>query len=68
MFLESDAKTLLPRKLNFADPEKIRELARHGETSGTSKAMQMLEHAIEKSRGGVFLKLTPEQHTRLKRP
>jgi hypothetical protein len=39
-----------------------------GETSGTSKARQMLEHAIEKSRGGVFLKLTPEQHARLKRP
>jgi hypothetical protein len=57
-----------PPNLILLFPEKIRELARHGETSGTSKAMQMLEHAIEKSRGGVFLKLTPEQHTRLKRP
>jgi hypothetical protein len=38
------------------------------ETSRTFKARQMLEHAIEKSRGGVFLKLTPEQHARWKRP
>jgi hypothetical protein len=30
-FLEADAKTPLPRQLNFADSEKIRELARRGE-------------------------------------
>jgi hypothetical protein len=29
-FLEPDLKTPLPRKLTFADPEKIRELARRG--------------------------------------
>jgi hypothetical protein len=66
-FLEADLKTPLPRKLTFADPDKIRELARRGEAMGTSEARQMLEHAIETGRGGVFLKLTPEQHAKLKR-
>jgi hypothetical protein len=37
------------------------------EAMQTSGARQMLEHAIETGRGGEFLKLTPEQHARLKR-
>jgi hypothetical protein len=65
--LDADLKTPLPRKLTFSDPEKMRELARRGEAMQTSEARQMLEHAIETGRGGVFLKLTPEQHARLKR-
>jgi hypothetical protein len=52
----------------FADPEKIRELARRGEAWGTSEARQMLEHAIETGRGGCYLRLTPEQYARLRRP
>jgi hypothetical protein len=67
-FVEADLKTPLPRMFTFADPEKIRELARRGEAMGTSEARQMLEYAIEAGRGGVYLKLTPEQHARLKRP
>jgi hypothetical protein len=51
-FLESDLKTPLPRTFNFTDPEKIKELARRGEASGTSEARQMLELAIEQGRGG----------------
>jgi hypothetical protein len=66
-FLEPDLKTPLPRKLTFTDPEKIRELARRGEAWGTSEARQMLEHAIETGRGGVYLRLTPEQYGRLRR-
>ena len=46
-FLEADLKTPLPRKFTFADPEKIRELARRGEAWGDSESRQMLEHAIE---------------------
>lgn len=57
LLIDDLSPTHCPSILLF--PEKIRELARHGETSGTSKARQMLEHAIEKSRGGVFPKLTP---------
>jgi hypothetical protein len=66
-FLEPDLKTPLPRKPTFADPEKIRELARRGEAVGTLEARLMLEQGIETGRGGVFLKLTPEQYARLKR-
>jgi hypothetical protein len=67
-FLEIDLRTPLPLKLTFADPDKIRELARRGEAMGASESRQMLEHAIEKGRGGIYLKLTPEQYARLKRP
>ena len=66
-FVEADLKTPLPRTFTFADPEKIRELARRGEAMGTSEARQMLEYALESGRGGVYLKLTPEQHAKLKR-
>ena len=65
-FLEPDLKTPLPRKLTFADPEKIRELARRGEAWGTSEAKQMLEHAIETGRGGIYLRLSSAQYARLK--
>jgi hypothetical protein len=55
VFVEADLGTPLPRKLNFADPDKIRDLARHGEAWGTSEARQMLELAIEQGRcGGVI--------------
>lgn len=37
-FLEADLKTPLPRKVTFADADKIRELARRGEALGTSEA------------------------------
>jgi hypothetical protein len=66
-FLEADLKTPLPRKLTFTDPEKIRELARRGEAWGDSESRQMLEHAIETGRGGVYLRLTPDQYARLRR-
>ncbi len=52
--------------MTFADPEKIRELARRGDAMGTSEARQMLEHAIETGRGGIYLRLSPEQFAKLK--
>ena len=67
-FLLPDLKTPLPKKLTFADPEKIREMARRGEAWGTSEARQILEHAIETGRGGIYLRLTPEQFAKLRRP
>jgi hypothetical protein len=67
-FLETDAKTPLPRTFTFKDPEKIRELARKGEAWGDSESRQMLEYAIEVGRGGCYLRLTPEQYRRLRRP
>jgi hypothetical protein len=65
-FLEADLKTALPRKLTFNDPEKIRELAKRGEAWATSEARQMLELAIEQGRGGLYLKLTAEQYSKLR--
>ena len=65
-FTEADLKTPLPRRLTFSDPEKIRELARRGEAWGISEARQMLEHAIETGRGGVYLRLTPAQYRALR--
>jgi hypothetical protein len=60
-------KTPLPRKLTFADPEKIRELARRGEALGTLESGQMLEGVIEQGRGGVYLRLTPDEYRKLRR-
>ena len=65
-FLEADLKTPLPSRLTFYEPERIRELARRGEAWGDSESRQMLEHAIETGRGGVYLRLTPEQYARLR--
>jgi hypothetical protein len=59
-------KTPLPRKLTFADPDTVRELAKRGEAMGTSEMRQMVEYAIDV--GGIYLKLTPKQYARLKRP
>jgi hypothetical protein len=67
-FLESDLKTPLPRKLTFASPDKIRALAKRGEAAGTLEDRAALEHAIETGRGGTYLRLTPEQYARLRRP
>jgi hypothetical protein len=67
-FLEPDLKTPLPKKVTFAHADKIRELARRGEALGTLEAKQALEHAIEMGRGGIYLRLTGEQYSRLKRP
>jgi hypothetical protein len=53
-FTEGDLKTPLPRTFTFADPEKIRELARRGEAWGTSEARQMLEDGIETGREEAF--------------
>jgi hypothetical protein len=66
-FLESDLRTPLPRKLTFNDPDKIRELARRGEAWGDSESRQMLENAIETGRGGLYLRLTPDQYRSLRR-
>jgi hypothetical protein len=67
-FLEADLKTPLPRTFTFNHADKIRELARRGEAWGNLESKQALEHAIEVGRGGVYLRLTPEQYARLRRP
>jgi len=52
----------------FKDEGKIRELARRGEAWQTSEDRQTLDYAIAKGEGGVYLRLTPDQHARLRFP
>jgi hypothetical protein len=65
-FLEPDLQTALPRKLSFADAEKVRELAKRGGGVPDLESASALEHGIEIGRGGVWLSLTPEHYGRLK--
>jgi hypothetical protein len=68
MFQEPGLQTPLPKTLTFRDEGKIRELARRGEAWNDSESRQMLEYAIAKGEGGVYLRLTPDQYARLRRP
>ena len=67
-FLEPGLQTPLPKTLTFKDEGKIRELARRGEAWHDSESRQMLDYAIAKGEGGVYLRLSPEQYARLRRP
>jgi hypothetical protein len=58
----------LPKTLTFKDEGKIRELARRGEAWQTSEDRQLLDYAIAKGEGGIYLRLSPEQYARLRRP
>jgi len=66
-FLEADLKTALPRKLHFSSRDKIIELVRRGAGLTNQESRMMLNQAIATGRGGVFLNLTPEQCSKLKR-
>ncbi len=65
-FEEPGLETPLPKRLAFRDEGKIRELARRGEAWRTSEDRQMLEYAIAKGEGGVYLRLSPEQYAKLR--
>jgi hypothetical protein len=66
-FLESDLKTPLPRKLNFATEDKVTELVRRCGGLGNLEAKKALERALAMGRGGLYLNLTAEQHDKLKK-
>ena len=66
-FLEADLKTSLPKRLHFASPDKIIELVQRGGGIADQEVRLMLNQAIETGRGGVFLNLTPEQYSKLRR-
>lgn len=59
---------MLPKKLTFAHPDKILEMqSRWGEVR-TEEARLRLEHDISLGRpGGIWLVLSAEEYTRLKR-
>jgi hypothetical protein len=49
------------------EPLKV-GLALRGEAWQTSEDRQMLDYAIAKGEGGVYLRLSPDQYARLRRP
>src|ERR1700761_7001064 len=66
-FLEPDLKTSLPRNLTFKGPEKVREMY---DRFGAEKKLEdrsALEYGINQGRGSIWLNLTPEQYSKLKR-
>jgi hypothetical protein len=67
-FLEPGLQTPLPKTLTFKDEGEIRELARRGEAWQTYEDRQRLDYAIAKGEGGVYLRLSPDQYARLRRP
>jgi hypothetical protein len=66
-FLEPGLERPLPKTLTFKDEGKLREFARRGEAGQTSEDRRLLDYAIAKGEGGVYLRLSPEQYLRLKR-
>ena len=65
-FLEADCKTVLRRKLAFAQPEKIFDLAKRGGAEFGECVRIDLQRGMEKGRGGIWLDLTIEQYRKLK--
>jgi len=65
-FLESDLRTPLRKRVTFASPEKIVEMARRGGADWNLESRAGLQHGIDIGRGGFYLNLTDEQYSRLK--
>jgi hypothetical protein len=65
-FLERDLKTTLPRKLHFKSSDKVIELVERGGGFTSQESRLMLNQAIVNGRGGLFLKPTAEQFSKLK--
>jgi hypothetical protein len=65
-FLPDGAGAPLPRTLTFANPDKIIELAKRGDGLSTLESRQMLEMGIKAGRGGIFLRLSQEQVSKLR--
>jgi hypothetical protein len=53
--------------VTFQEGEKLLELAKRGGALSNLESKQMIENAISNGKGGVFLKLSPEQYIKLKR-
>src|SRR5581483_10302384 len=65
-FLEEDMKTALPRTLNFADEQKIWEMAKRGGFTLDIAGRQEIEAALRKGVGGIWLNLTANQYAKLR--
>jgi hypothetical protein len=65
-FLESDLKTSVGRIRTLGSVDKVRELINRTPTPMNLEVVNMLDHAINKGRGGIYLQLTREQYMKLK--
>jgi hypothetical protein len=65
VFFDSASKRRLGRELLLEEDDKLYELAKRGGALGELADKQSIEAAIRGGRGGLFLKLTPEQYQKL---
>jgi hypothetical protein len=65
-FLPDGAGSPLPRVLTFSSADKVRELAERGDGLPNLEAKQALELGISAGRGGTYLRLSPEQISKLR--
>jgi hypothetical protein len=65
MFTEEGQNVALSRRFVFQDSDKILELARKGGHSMNLEGRQAIDMGIAGGKGGVMLKLTPEQYLKL---
>lgn len=65
VFYDSATKRRLGRELLLQNNEKLYELARKGHALRELADTQSIEAAIRGGRGGLFLKLTPDQYRTL---
>ena len=66
-FLEADLKPPLPRELTFAGPDKILEIYARFGVDKKLEDRSAPEYGINIGRGSVWLSLTAEQYSKLKR-
>ena len=67
IFYDSTTRRRLPVKLKLEDPQKLYELGQRGQGLPDFAAKQSLQAGIDRGRGGMFLKLTNEQYSKLLR-
>ncbi len=67
-FLEGDLMVSPLKRLIFADPEELRDLARLGQALTTSEARILFDDSIGRGNGGLYLQLTTEQYSKLRGP
>ena len=65
VFFDSASKRRLGRELLLEEDDKLYELAKRGQALNELADKQSIEAAIRGGRGGLFLKLTPEQYQKL---
>jgi hypothetical protein len=66
-FMEADLKTPLPKRLHFASSDKVVELLERAGGFTDLLSRLMLNKGISMGRGGIFLKLTEEQYSKLRK-